>query len=191
MAKIRREDAITAALALLDEVGLDAFSTRRLAQRLGVESASLYWHFADKAALLAEMASAALARHHTLAVPDELAAWPEWYASNARSIRRALLANRDGARLHAGTTPDPGQVDRILPKVDYLVRAGFPREHAMMALLTASQFTVGCVMEQQARPADAALDRMTGGAEAAFEFGLGLLVDGLRRRLRTDTYIRR
>ena len=36
MAKIRREEVIAAALDLLNQVGLDGLSTRRLAQRLGV-----------------------------------------------------------------------------------------------------------------------------------------------------------
>ena len=97
MAKIRREDAIQAALDLLDEVGLDAFTTRKLAQKLGVESASLFWHFKDKAALLGEMAAEAIERHHAVIPPDDLDAWPDWFAENTRSLRRALLAYRDGA----------------------------------------------------------------------------------------------
>ncbi len=44
MAKIQRDQVIEAALALLDEVGLEAITTRKLAQKLGVESATLYWH---------------------------------------------------------------------------------------------------------------------------------------------------
>ena len=56
MAKIQRDQVIEAALALLDEVGLEAITTRKLAQKLGVESATLYWHFKNKASLLEEMA---------------------------------------------------------------------------------------------------------------------------------------
>ena len=68
MAKIQRDQVIEAALALLDEVGLEALTTRKLAQKLGVESATLYWHFKNKANLLEEMASAVLAKHHALPV---------------------------------------------------------------------------------------------------------------------------
>ncbi len=35
MAKIQRDQVINAALALLDEVGLEAITTRKLAQKLG------------------------------------------------------------------------------------------------------------------------------------------------------------
>jgi AcrR family transcriptional regulator len=42
---------VATALMLLDEVGIDGLSTRRLAAELGIKSASLYWHFKDKAEL--------------------------------------------------------------------------------------------------------------------------------------------
>ena len=96
------------------------------------------------------MASLVLARHHTIGVPADIADWPVWFADNARSFRRALLAHRDGALLHAGTTPNQAELERILPKVAYLVRAGFSEPDAQMALLAAGQFTVGCVLEEQA-----------------------------------------
>jgi len=203
MAKIRREEVVSAALELLDLVGLDGLSTRRLAEKLGVESATLYWHFRDKAALLAEIASLVLARHHTLDVPGDTADWPVWFADNARSFRRALLACRDGALLHAGTTPNPVELARILPKVAYLVRAGLTETDAQMALMAASQFTVGCVLEEQARDSRSALPEhqrkevsKSKNAQApklalaispidpnvAFEFGLDLIVSGLRSR---------
>ncbi|WP_244115923.1 TetR/AcrR family transcriptional regulator C-terminal domain-containing protein [Burkholderia cepacia] len=189
-----------AALELLDEQGLDALTTRRLAQRLGVESAALYWHYRDKSMLLSEMAAVALARHHMLDVPADTAQWDVWFADNARSFRRALLAHRDGARLHAGSTPDPDAVDRIRPKIAYLVRAGLTEQEAGMAMLVAGQFTIGCVLEHQAAHGGGAdesarLDeadgrqRMSGMSMApidsgvAFEFGLGLIVDGLRQRV--------
>ena len=48
MAKLSRETVVTEALDLLDEVGLDAVSTRQLATRLGVEQPSLYWHSPER-----------------------------------------------------------------------------------------------------------------------------------------------
>jgi TetR/AcrR family tetracycline transcriptional repressor len=54
--KLDREAVIDAALALADEEGLDAVSFRRLADRFAVTPMALYWHFADKEALLAALA---------------------------------------------------------------------------------------------------------------------------------------
>lgn len=51
MAKMKREVVIKEALKLLDKVGLDGVTTRKLAEQLGVESASLYWHFKNKSEL--------------------------------------------------------------------------------------------------------------------------------------------
>jgi TetR/AcrR family tetracycline transcriptional repressor len=54
--KLDREAVIDAALGLADEEGLDAVSFRRLADLFGVTPMALYWHFADKEALLAALA---------------------------------------------------------------------------------------------------------------------------------------
>ena len=56
--KLQRDAVIRTALDLLDEVGIDGLSTRRLAERLGVQSPALYWHFKNKRALLDAMAKA-------------------------------------------------------------------------------------------------------------------------------------
>jgi AcrR family transcriptional regulator len=46
-------DAIcAAALALLDEDGLDEFSTRKLGRKLGCEAMAIYWYYPSKEALL-------------------------------------------------------------------------------------------------------------------------------------------
>ena len=206
MAKIRRDEVIVAALDLLNEVGLDGVTTRLLAQRLGVESPALYWHFRDKSALLNEMAAFVVAKHFATTIPEDVHHWREWFAQNARNFRQALLAFRDGARLHAGSTPDANELGRVGPKVDYLVRAGIPRREALMALLTAGQFTLGSVLEQQARqhrksPVEerAALvtpsrdelpemvERAASHADAAFGFGLELIIDGVHKRMKTAT----
>lgn len=98
-----RDTVLRAALELLDEVGIDGLSTRRLAERLGVQSPTLYWHFRNKAELLDAMAEAIMLERHDASLPQEGEAWDAWLVENARSFRRALLAYRDGARLHAGT----------------------------------------------------------------------------------------
>ncbi|MBL8351300.1 MAG: TetR/AcrR family transcriptional regulator [Burkholderiaceae bacterium] len=49
---LTRERIADAALALIDEVGLEGFSMRPLGQRLGVEAMALYHHFPGKGELL-------------------------------------------------------------------------------------------------------------------------------------------
>lgn len=193
MAKIQRDQVINAALALLDEVGLEAITTRKLAQKLGVESATLYWHFRNKASLLEEMAATVLARHHSLPLAEDTAEWADWLANNARSFRRALLAHRDGALLHAGTTPARVGGETFYPKVAYLMRAGFSEAEAAMILLTISEYTLGCVLEEQSRTDRHDDERLSTPSteisridalihqhpDTCFEFGLSLIMKGL------------
>lgn len=206
MAKIKREDVIEEALELLKEGGLEAITTRRLAQRLGVESASLYWHVKDKATLLGEMASTIIARYHTIKTPHDTEQWEKWFIDHAYSFRNALLAYPDGAMLHAGSIPTFNDLVQLAPKTEYLVQAGFSEREAQMALLTMGQFTLGSVMEEQTRnkrrilksspmekvkesQRDADIDTLTSNvmntieneAENAFEFGIQLIIKGLKK----------
>lgn len=184
MARQNRETVATAALELLDEVGIEGVSTRRLAQRLGLEQPAIYWHFRNKAELLSAMAEAAMEPHAKARLPTPSEDWRAWFAENMRSFRRTLLRHRDGARLHAGTRPRQADLGRIAHKLDFLIASGIPEEHAKMAMLAAGYFTVGCVLEEQANShADSDADKTAGlpvlDHEAAFEAGLALIIAGL------------
>lgn len=89
-----RESVAGSALALLDEVGLADLSMRRIAARLDVQPSALYWHFASKQELLAELAD-----RITAGIPRGEAG----VLTTARGIRDALFAYRDGAELVLST----------------------------------------------------------------------------------------
>jgi len=89
-----RDSVATNALALLDEVGLADLSMRRIAARLDVQPSALYWHFANKQELLADLAD-----RITASIPRGSAD----VLTTARSIRDALFAYRDGAELVLST----------------------------------------------------------------------------------------
>ncbi|MER8097811.1 TetR/AcrR family transcriptional regulator C-terminal domain-containing protein [Streptomyces goshikiensis] len=182
---MNRETVVSEALDLLDEVGLETVSTRRLAKRLGVEQPSLYYHFKTKKDLLAAMAEVAMAPHADAPLPSAGDDWREWFLENSRSFRRTLLTRRDGARLHAGSTPT-GDLDRIRSKMAFLVSSGVPERDAQMAMLAAGRYTVGCVLEEQAEAdsphsEDLPDDVPVLDHEEAFEAGLALILGGLER----------
>lgn len=89
-----RDSVARIALALLDEVGLADLSMRRIAGELDVQPSALYWHFASKQELFAELADRIIApvsgRNDDVLV-------------TARRTRDALLAHRDGAELVLST----------------------------------------------------------------------------------------
>ncbi|WP_431806175.1 TetR family transcriptional regulator [Microbacterium paraoxydans] len=89
-----RDSVARSALELLDEVGLADLSMRRIAGRLDVQPSALYWHFASKQELLAELAD-----RITAAVPRGASGVLE----TARGLRDALFAHRDGAELVLST----------------------------------------------------------------------------------------
>jgi TetR/AcrR family tetracycline transcriptional repressor len=187
VAKLNREHVVAEALDLLDEVGLDGVTTRRLALRLGVEQPSLYWHFRKKDDLLSSMAEAAMLPLAAEPLPEPTDDWQAWFADNFRSFRRTLLMRRDGARLHAGLVPG-ADLDRIYAKLAFLTGSGVPEHDAQMALLAGSRFTIGSVLEQQAdghgldvQSDDGRIPVMN--HDAAFEGGLGLIIAGLAKDL--------
>src|ERR1700682_175902 len=66
-AGLSRGRLVTEALGLVQEEGLDALSMRRLADRLNVKAASLYWHVRDRRELVELLAASILASvgaHH-------------------------------------------------------------------------------------------------------------------------------
>jgi AcrR family transcriptional regulator len=93
---------VQAALALLDEVGLDELTMRRLAERLGVKAASLYRHVRNKEELLALLGDEISAE---IPLPRVSGPWMEQLAESAWNVRRGLLAHRDAARVLASTPP--------------------------------------------------------------------------------------
>ena len=201
MAKIKREEAIEAALNLSMRWGWTGGDTKPSPETWRQIRHALL-AFKNKAELLNEMSAAITARGHLLAVPQSRAEWHTWLAENARSFRRALLAYRDGARIHAGTEPSTAELENIAGKVAYLVRVGIPERHASMVLYSMGQFTIGCILEKQARfvpvgapteddsretnpsVSEVHLSKLvkTTTAEMAFEYGIGLLLDGLERQ---------
>jgi len=203
--RLNREEVLRAALALLNEVGIDALSTRKLAERLGVQSPTLYWHFKSKGALLDAMSEAIVLAHHPQVEPVPGQPWRDWLMGNGRSFRQALLAYRDGARLHAGTRPGQVQFASIEARLRLLCEAGFEPGQATRLMMSVGRFVIGWVLEEQsAQQPDAPPSSRTegpdaslypllaagwaqtvgGDPDAAFDSALRLLLDGAQAQLK-------
>lgn len=203
--KVDRRRILETALELLNEVGVDALSTRLIAERLGVRQPALYWHFKNKRALLDAMNGEILARAHEARVPRPGETWQDFLRRNGGSFRAALLAYRDGARVHAGTEAAPDDLDHVEAQALVLVRAGFSPAQAMQLFIAVSRYVVGCVLEEQASPATGSTEqaRLDEAAQAypilaeamahyresghagLFERGLDLMVKGAEVELKT------
>jgi len=133
-----RAQVVRAALALLDEVGLDDLTMRRLAERLGVKAASLYRHVRDKNELLALLADEIAAQIPVVSVTGD---WRDRLTESAWNVRRGLRAHRDAARVLAATPPaGPRRLQHIESLLRILRDAGFSRRDAARAAYHCNNF---------------------------------------------------
>jgi TetR/AcrR family tetracycline transcriptional repressor len=203
---IDRDRIIDEAMRLLNDVGIDKLTTRKLAERLGVQQPALYWHFKNKSALLDAVNTEMVLRHHASRLPSPGQDWAEFTYANARSMRKTLLAVRDGARLTAGTRPSVTEFADAEQVLKLYVDAGFSASEAFGIAISVTRYVVGYVLEEQGErerndeDADEGDDPMaevapfpllsealqslvnqgTINTEEVFEAGLKYMVDGMR-----------
>ncbi|WP_203662589.1 TetR/AcrR family transcriptional regulator C-terminal domain-containing protein [Actinocatenispora rupis] len=152
MPQQRRTDRgaiVAASIAVLDERGLDKLSLHAVAARLGVAQPALYHHFRDKSEILAAVAAEVLDRHHTERLPHPGDDWRDLLVRYAQSLRRAMLAVRDGARLLALAGPRAPQLANAVAQVSFLEAHGFTGADAILAYVAVSRYTIGATLEQQ------------------------------------------
>lgn len=199
---LSRDRIVTAALALIDDEGLNALSTRRLAAELGVSGPSLYNHFATKEAILDAVADTVIGQVD-LSMFGDGRDWRTALLDWGRSYRSALT---DHPHIVPFLAIGPGLRPAGLKMADAvfggMVEAGWPAAQAtrigalMRYFITGSalgSFAGGFVGDPQAYdPADyphlgqahllAGLRRQVD--EGAFETGLRALIDGLALQFR-------
>jgi AcrR family transcriptional regulator len=198
---LSRERIVETALALIDEEGLEAVSTRRLAAELGVSGPSLYNHFKVKDEILdaaADMVVAQVDLSMFESRGNDGADWRTALLEWARSYRAALAA-------HPNIVPflarGPGRRPAGLRMADAvfgaMVEAGWPPAQATRIGALMRYFVAGSALGSFARgfvddataydPADyphlgqahLLAEHQQQVDEGAFETGLTALVDGL------------
>ena len=143
---LTRGDLVRAGLDVLDEAGFDGLTMRNLAERLGVKSASLYWHVRDKDELLALIADAICAE---IEPPSADQPWIVQLEAMAWEYRRVLLAHRDAALVLANTPPvGPNRLGLAERMLTVLVRAGIAPGVAAKAGLLFVDYVTNAVIEE-------------------------------------------
>lgn len=200
--RLDRSQVVTAALELLDDVGLEGLSTRRLAERLGVQSPSLYWHVRDKEELLDLLADRIMSE---VPVPAPDLPWRERLERLLTAGRRALRAHRDAARVLAGRAPrGPHWLEVANAAVGALVDAGLSDQEAVDGVSIVVSYLMGFALDEAEWSSEAVasylgflgslsverfprLTTMAGilsrpDPDRQFHYGVGFLLDGLERR---------
>lgn len=197
---LSREKIVDAALAHIDEEGLAALTTRRLAGRLGVSGPSLYNHFATMDDLVEAVADQVIGQVDLSALDDPGLGWHEALRLWARSYRGALAAHPNLIQV---AVHGPGRRPAALKLADAvygaIVRAGWPPREATEIGALMRFFVAGAALGSFAggfsedpelygdayphlRRAHLLAARSRDIDDAAFELGLDSLLAGLLRR---------
>lgn len=202
---------IEEALNLLQESGLAGLSTRRLAERLDVQSPALYWHVRGKDELL-QLAADAICAQMTLPAHDRPPR--ERLEAIAHEYRRVLTAYRDAPRLFAEQPPvGPHRIKLYDAAVGAFLDAGFAAPDAIAMATFYRHYLLGMIHEEtrgqqlgnieapfSAHALGVELSRLgeaahefpnlmgaadlltTMSPERLFDMGLRVLLDGLKSR---------
>jgi TetR/AcrR family tetracycline transcriptional repressor len=153
--RISPDVVIRAALVVLDEEGLDEVTLRKIASKLGIQAPTLYWHFKNKSDLIDDMAEAILkdGGMSDLLPPKDRNTWAEWLTQTAHSLRKAMIAHRDGGRVVAGASLRSKTMQKLkLTNFRVLHDAGFDSLYALLESDTITDYVWGYVIEEQANP---------------------------------------
>jgi AcrR family transcriptional regulator len=136
-----RDQAVEAAYQLIDEVGLEAFSMRGLAARLGVGAPALYYHVVSREQLLGMVLERAL---FGFELPDGSQPWTEELVEMAHRWLRHWLEIPDvGALLELSLPPIPTIMRNGEWAAKLLLDAGLARHDAAYALAGWQAFLTG------------------------------------------------
>ncbi|MDX8048597.1 TetR/AcrR family transcriptional regulator [Lentzea sp. BCCO 10_0798] len=161
MARLSKQDWLTAALVALAEGGVSAVAVVPLAQRLGVTRGSFYWHFTDRTALLRD-ALDWWEQQGTIAVIARVAAIADPRDKLRRLFRIAITEDpASGLEPALVAHADDPVVAPILRRVTerrvaFLAEAyaelGLPPERARQQAVVAYSAYVGWVQLRRATP---------------------------------------
>lgn len=207
---LTRERVMRAAIELADARGIEALSMRRLAQELGVEAMSLYHHVANKGDILEAIVDMVVGE---IELPSADAAWKSAIHATAVSAHEILVRHPWAANLVlSGSGLSMARLRYMESILGSLRRAGFSPEmtdHAYHALdshimgFTLWQVGMNLGTEDDLKAmageflAHLSVEEFPYLAEhigqhlaptrpddvGEFEFGLGLILDGLERLL--------
>jgi AcrR family transcriptional regulator len=194
---ISRERVLKAALAVVDQEGLEAITMRRVGEELGIEAMSLYNHVENKAAILDGIFEIILAE---LPQIKSGGSWQCVLRARARTFRRTLQAHPNALPLFANRPAvTPAAITHVEEGLVVLREAGFSPGAALSAFQVLAAFVVGHTMQgHRPRGADeshpnyerlspdafprvreAAHTLLTHDLDREFEFGLDALLAGL------------
>jgi TetR/AcrR family tetracycline transcriptional repressor len=140
---LSREYIAAMALALVDDIGRDKFSMRKLGAALGVDPMAVYRYFTDQEALFDGIAETLFAELDVDTLPWR-GPWRGLAEQYTRRLRDALLAHPHAVTIFA-TRPvrSPTAIDTGNRMIELMTKSGFTPGLALQILRCLREFTIG------------------------------------------------
>jgi AcrR family transcriptional regulator len=209
---LTRDRVLQGAVALADEIGVDAMTMRKLASALGVKPMTIYHHVDGKEQILDGMVDLVFSE---IALPPTDSDWRSAIRERCVSAREVLSRHRWAAPLmESRTSPGPATMTHHDAVLGCLRRGGLSLQLTAHAYAIIDSFVYGFALQEANLPFEGdvpavQLDELAAGMIAAFpegaypnfveftvdhalqpgysfgasfEFGLDLILDGLEQR---------
>jgi AcrR family transcriptional regulator len=148
---LSRDEVIQGGLALLEKVGIEGLTMRRLAHSLGVQAGTIYWHFQDRQDLEDAMADELM---NGVTEPRPTGRWDQQVAELTRRITRALMSRSNSAQLiPRALKPGPHGLAASEALMGAVRAWGQNDEITMWATSVIGYFVLGYVTDVQATEA--------------------------------------
>lgn len=204
-----REAIVATAVDLMVQRGLAAVTLRRIASELGVSAPTLYWYISSKRELMDSVAERLLRRGRTRLFdrPAPGQPWWEWLEQRSRALFEMMISVRDAPQVVAGNRPTLEMLADTDAALGEMVAAGFSAAEAQQVFFVLGAYVGGMALEWQseaaraeagvddselrraARDADrfphlaaAAAGATRRSPQSTFDYGLSLLIRGIRSR---------
>jgi AcrR family transcriptional regulator len=149
---LTRERALQTAVALADADGIEGLTMRKLAQALGVEAMSLYYHVKNKDDILDGMVDLVFSE---ISLPSPEDHWQGAMRRRAESVRAALSAHAWAlAIMESRTSPGPATLTHHNAVIGCLRQSGFSIELAAHAFSIMDSYIYGFVLQETSLPFD-------------------------------------
>lgn len=149
-AALTRERVIDGALALADDIGIEALTMRKLAESLGVKPMTIYHHVENKDAILDALIDRVFAE---IALPDTSEGWASAVRTRCRSARQVLARHPWAIPLMENrTTPGPATLAHHDAMLGYLFDGGLPIATVAHAYAILDSYVYGFALQEAALP---------------------------------------
>lgn len=149
---VTRDRAVQLAVGIADAGGLESLSMRKLAQELGVEAMSLYYHVKNKDDLIDGMVDVVFSE---IVLPSPGEEWKTAMRERAESAR-FVLARHPWAVALMRSTPGAETLKHLDATIGCLRGAGFTPAMAGHAMSLLDSYVDGFALQEAALPLDAA-----------------------------------